>query len=42
MKYVTVWDLPTRIFHWSLVFFFSFSYLSGGEFEELHSYSGYP
>ncbi len=41
MKSVTVWDLPTRIFHWSLVFFFSFSYLSGDEFEELHSYSGY-
>ena len=41
MQSVTVWDLPTRIFHWSLVFFFSVSYLSGDEFEELHSYSGY-
>ncbi|VAW44447.1 Cytochrome b [hydrothermal vent metagenome] len=41
MKTVTVWDLPTRIFHWSLVFFFSFSYLSGDELEDFHAYSGY-
>ena len=41
MKTVTVWDFPTRIFHWSLVFFFSFSYLSGDELEDFHSYSGY-
>ncbi|MCF6212314.1 MAG: cytochrome b/b6 domain-containing protein [Gammaproteobacteria bacterium] len=38
---VVVWDLGVRIFHWSLVVLFIFSYLSGDEFEELHAYSGY-
>ncbi|VAX03229.1 Cytochrome b [hydrothermal vent metagenome] len=38
---VVVWDLGVRIFHWSLVVLFIFSYLSGDELEELHAYSGY-
>lgn len=38
---VVVWDLGVRIFHWSLLVLFIFSYLSGDELEELHAYSGY-
>lgn len=38
---VVVWDLGVRIFHWSLVALFVFSYLSGDELEDLHAYSGY-
>ncbi len=38
---VVVWDLGVRVFHWSLVTLFTFSYLSGDELEELHAYSGY-
>ena len=38
---VVVWDLGVRVFHWSLVALFTFSYLSGDELEELHAYSGY-
>lgn len=38
---VLVWDLGVRIFHWSLVTLFVFSYLSGDELEDLHAYSGY-
>lgn len=38
---VLVWDLGVRVFHWSLVALFTFSYLTGDELEELHAYSGY-
>ncbi len=38
---VVVWDLGVRVFHWSLVALFIFSYLSGDELEELHADSGY-
>jgi len=41
MHKVQVWDIGIRIFHWSLVFFFIFSYLTGDEFDTIHSYSGY-
>ena len=42
---VRVWDLPVRIFHWSLVILFGFSFYSGktGGFElmDYHMLSGY-
>lgn len=31
MRDVTVWDLPTRVFHWALVVVLSVAYLTGGE-----------
>lgn len=37
-----VWDLPTRLFHWTLVALIGFSWWSGKNDElELHLYSGY-
>jgi cytochrome b len=36
-----VWDLAIRAFHWSLVVFFTITYLSGEEIELLHAYAGY-
>ncbi|MBA2466529.1 MAG: cytochrome b/b6 domain-containing protein [Sphingomonas sp.] len=39
---VAVWDLPTRLFHWSLVALLGFSWWSAENDElELHIYSGY-
>lgn len=38
---IKVWDLPVRIFHWSLVALFFFSYVSGEILETLHAWSGY-
>ncbi len=38
---IQVWDRGVRIFHWSLVFFFTLSYLTGDEIETVHVYSGY-
>ena len=39
---VAVWDLPTRLFHWTLVGLLAFSWWSGKQDElELHLYSGY-
>jgi cytochrome b len=39
---VAVWDLPTRLFHWTLVALLALSWWSAEEDElELHIYSGY-
>ena len=39
---VAVWDLPTRLFHWTLVALIGFSWWTAEEDEvELHLYSGY-
>ncbi|MFN3523897.1 MAG: cytochrome b/b6 domain-containing protein [Phenylobacterium sp.] len=39
---VRLWDLPTRLIHWSLVALVAFSWWSAEEGEmELHRYSGY-
>ncbi len=39
---VAVWDLPTRLFHWTLVALLGLSWWSAEEDElELHLYSGY-
>ena len=43
---VRVWDLPTRVFHWSLVFFVLLSWFTGDDDAEgtafiLHTFSGY-
>ena len=39
---VAVWDLPTRLFHWSLVALLGFSWWAAENDElELHIYSGY-
>jgi cytochrome b len=39
---VRVWDLPVRLFHWSLVFLLGFSWWSGEQHEmEWHRLSGY-
>jgi cytochrome b len=38
---VKVWDLAIRVFHWSLVAFFTIAYLSGDELETVHAWSGY-
>ena len=40
---VLVWDLPTRVYHWTLVVFF-FSAMATGDpdrFRDLHVYFGY-
>lgn len=37
-----VWDLPTRLFHWAIVFLIAFSWWSSEEaFEPWHFWSGY-
>lgn len=38
---VKVWDPLVRLFHWSLVGFFAFSYLTGDEWKSAHIISGY-
>jgi len=36
-----VWDPLVRLFHWSLVASFAFSYLTGDEWKQAHIISGY-
>lgn len=38
---VKVWDLPTRIFHWSLVIVFFVAYLTEDDLLLLHVWAGY-
>ena len=41
---VTVWDVPTRLFHWLLVIFVSISFVTGnigGNAMQYHEWSGY-
>lgn len=38
---IKVWDPLVRIFHWSLVGFFAFSYFTGEDGHQLHQWSGY-
>jgi len=38
---VAVWDPLLRIFHWSLVVFFSVAWLSGDEWASFHEWAGY-
>ncbi len=38
---IKVWDLLVRLFHWSLVLFFTVAYFTGEEEGILHIYSGY-
>lgn len=38
---VAVWDLAVRLFHWSLVVFFTVAYLTAEESAQWHAYSGY-
>jgi len=38
---IKVWDILTRVFHWSLVLFFSIAYITEGELISIHSYAGY-
>ena len=43
-KKVRVWDLPVRLFHWTLVILLVTSYFSGragGDWMKLHFWSGY-
>ncbi len=38
---IKVWDLPIRMFHWSLASCFIIAYLTEDDFISLHSYAGY-
>ena len=42
-RFVRVWDLPTRLFHWALIVLIAISWFSGGEegsAASLHRYAG--
>ncbi|WP_436399603.1 cytochrome b/b6 domain-containing protein [Roseobacter sp. S98] len=36
-----VWDITTRVFHWSLVFAYCISQLTAEEWDTAHEYTGY-
>ena len=38
---VKVWDPLIRVFHWSLVFFFLFAFITGDDWQALHIQAGY-
>src|SRR3981189_1731138 len=41
---IRIWDLPVRLFHWTLVILMAVSYFSGqagGDWMKLHFWSGY-
>jgi cytochrome b len=38
---VYVWDPLVRIFHWSLVLFFTLAYLTEDDFMQVHEFAGY-
>ena len=38
---VKVWDPLIRVFHWSLVFFFLLTFITGDDWEALHVQTGY-
>ncbi|WP_428604045.1 cytochrome b/b6 domain-containing protein [Sedimenticola sp.] len=38
---VRVWDLPVRLFHWSLAICFMIAYITEDDFISLHSFAGY-
>ena len=41
---IRIWDLPVRLFHWTLVVLMAVSYFSGqagGDWMKLHFWSGY-
>lgn len=40
-EWVKVWDPFVRVFHWSLVGLFAFSFLTGDEWKSAHMLSGY-
>ena len=41
MTKVKVWDLLTRLFHWSLVLAFAIAWLTEDDFKDLHELAGY-
>lgn len=41
LRTVKVWDPLVRVFHWSLVGLFAFSYLTGDEWKKAHIVAGY-
>ncbi len=41
MKQIMVWDLPTRIFHWSLVGAFILAYVTEDDWLTVHVWAGY-
>jgi cytochrome b len=41
IQQIKVWDLPLRIFHWSLVSCFFIAYFTEDDFMTLHTYAGY-
>jgi cytochrome b len=38
---IKIWDLPLRIFHWTLVSSFLIAYITEDDFMTVHSYAGY-